>query len=72
MTFVIVLLLSGLPLNSGFDNYHKIVVRDHVRMPKFRRSVRDVRRQIPKSIYQASTFFSLVIFLTIFFKFVFI
>ena len=48
MIFVTVFLRSHLPLNTGFDNYHKIVVRDHVRMPKFRRSVRDVRWQIPK------------------------
>ena len=51
MIFVTVFLRLHLPLNTGFDNYHKIVVRDHVRMPKFRRSVRDVRWQIPKNIY---------------------
>ena len=39
-------------IKSGFDNYHKIAVRDHVRLPKFWRMWRT--RQIQESIYQTS------------------
>ena len=38
---------------AGFDNYHKIAVRDHVRVPKFYH-VRDIHGQMPKSLYHAS------------------
>ena len=37
---------------SRFDNYHKIAVRDHVRVPKFWHT--NIRGQIQKSIYEAS------------------
>ena len=46
----------------GFDNYHKITVRYHVRVSKFWR--RDVRGQIPKKTYMRRHTVYLLIFVT--------
>ena len=50
---------------SGFDNCHKIAVRDHVRVPKFWRTWRTYMGKYQKAYIRRHTFY-LVIFLTIF------
>ena len=45
--------LSNKTRVTGFDNNHKIAVRDHVRVLKFWRIPKYQKGQIPKSIYLA-------------------